>query len=609
MSKHLIVISVGPVQDFISASRRTRDLWFGSELLSEISRAVALAVKDLGGDLIFPNVEVLKNENQKIANIILSELSNGVSPISVMDGAKKAAKKAWEDRAIDAKKYADKAAPGFIDSGVWADQVEDVIEFYAAWMLLSSDNNYAETRKELMRRLAGRKACRDFIPAKGITGRPKSSLDGARETIWNPKVLESGIRDKGFINQLRLSEGEQLDVVGLTKRLGGGRKGYPSVSRIAVDPWLRGLAKNPEAKSAFDTLQKVCEKLKSHGLGVTEIGWKQFKSFPYEGTAVLRNRFADLARETGEPKETYKELANVVKSLETLSGSPEPYLAILMADGDRMGEAISRLLLAQDHQRFSGRLAKFAQQAKIIVEKNHHGCLVYSGGDDVLAFVAVDECLECACNLHEAFRLLMQDYPDKKGFTPTLSIGIAIGHCMDPLEDLRQYAHEAEQDAKKPNRDGLAIHLHPRSGPPIKIRGQWRNNFCDNQQRWAELHLREQISDKAAYDLKKLATDYRGWSNPKAMKTAISADIRRMLGKKIPGGADAVPADLIKIVEQRLDATETPGDSSEKVCKKYVEAVDHLANEWLIARRIAKTMKQALGRGTWETAKQEGHAV
>ena len=51
---HLLAISVGPVQEFIAAARRTRDLWFGSYLLSEISRAVAKAVENQGGRLIFP---------------------------------------------------------------------------------------------------------------------------------------------------------------------------------------------------------------------------------------------------------------------------------------------------------------------------------------------------------------------------------------------------------------------------------------------------------------------------------------------------------------------------------------------------------------------------
>ncbi|MCC6552844.1 MAG: hypothetical protein IT372_07450, partial [Polyangiaceae bacterium] len=41
MSAHLLIVTLGPVQEFIAQARRTRDLWFGSHLLSEISRAAA----------------------------------------------------------------------------------------------------------------------------------------------------------------------------------------------------------------------------------------------------------------------------------------------------------------------------------------------------------------------------------------------------------------------------------------------------------------------------------------------------------------------------------------------------------------------------------------
>ncbi|MDI9601475.1 MAG: type III-B CRISPR-associated protein Cas10/Cmr2, partial [Acidobacteriota bacterium] len=38
---HLLAISIGPVQDFIAAARKTRDLLNGSELLSTIATAIA----------------------------------------------------------------------------------------------------------------------------------------------------------------------------------------------------------------------------------------------------------------------------------------------------------------------------------------------------------------------------------------------------------------------------------------------------------------------------------------------------------------------------------------------------------------------------------------
>jgi CRISPR-associated protein Cmr2 len=41
MTDYLLALSIGPVQNFIAAARRTRDLWFGSHVLSEISKAAA----------------------------------------------------------------------------------------------------------------------------------------------------------------------------------------------------------------------------------------------------------------------------------------------------------------------------------------------------------------------------------------------------------------------------------------------------------------------------------------------------------------------------------------------------------------------------------------
>ena len=48
MTAHLLLVTLGPVQDFIAQARRTRDLWYGSHMLSELGRAAARAL--VGGD-------------------------------------------------------------------------------------------------------------------------------------------------------------------------------------------------------------------------------------------------------------------------------------------------------------------------------------------------------------------------------------------------------------------------------------------------------------------------------------------------------------------------------------------------------------------------------
>ncbi len=212
---HLLAISVGPVQEFIVAARRTRDLWFGSYLLSEISREVAKAVENQGGCLIFP----ASTDAENVANVTLAELGSG-DPKEVAKQAKEAAQNRWREFAEEARRE----ASGVIRTNIWEDQVADVIEFYTAWVSRSDD--YQQDRAHVMRLLAGRKNCRDFLAARGRAGVPKSSLDGQRESVLKPPS-EWTTR---FRARLRIREGEQLDVVGLVKRVAGGTQPYPSVA-------------------------------------------------------------------------------------------------------------------------------------------------------------------------------------------------------------------------------------------------------------------------------------------------------------------------------------------------------------------------------------------
>ena len=57
----LLLLSIGPVQEFIASARRCRDLWYGSWLLGELAKAAVTAIVDTlgagaGADdaLIFP---------------------------------------------------------------------------------------------------------------------------------------------------------------------------------------------------------------------------------------------------------------------------------------------------------------------------------------------------------------------------------------------------------------------------------------------------------------------------------------------------------------------------------------------------------------------------
>jgi CRISPR-associated protein Cmr2 len=622
MTKHLFVISIGSVQDFIAAARRTRDLWFGSHLLSEISKAAAKAIADEGGELIFPALDAdskdLKPSDEvdafNVANIILAELPESItSPSEVNKSARIAAKKAWMSYANKAKEEAEKLDKDAIFLKIWNEQVTDVdeqtfdvIPIYAAWVQRSPD--YQKDRKRLMRLLSGRKSIRDFNPAKGHPKVPKSSLDGARERVLT-EDLE--IR-KRMALRLRLGKGEQLCAVALTKRLGGGKVAFPSVVRVAADPWIRGvISYGIEAKNVLSEIGNLCVGENGFSSGTGKIQKKYKEDFGYDGQIFYPSRLSKFLKpnpdsDSYEDNLSEDDLLNLNKIKKMVNqlqktendcfglDEPDPYLAILIADGDRMGKAISDIKTPEEHREFSKNLSEFAKIARKIVESDNNGVLVYSGGDDVIAFLPVDKCLLAARDLHDKFgalKLLKED-PGKGKYRLTLSVGIAIAHAFEPLEDLIEYGKNAEKAAKEPNkngqgdRNGLAVHLHKRGGgEPIRLREQWIDDSSSLDKRldkWAKMHNENELPDRAAYEMRELAEVYRNWKGtPKAdLENLIKEDVKRMLKRKRPAGEE----------DQKILITEV--DSMLKGLDSY-QKVRHLADELILARKLSDVMKMA----------------
>jgi CRISPR-associated protein Cmr2 len=606
MTSHLVALSIGPVQDFIAAARRTRDLWFGSHVLSEISKAAAKALHEAAGldeSLIFPAVSTKDIGNLdpqdtpgafNVGNVVLALLPEGVDPKEAIRKARKAAEVRWEA-------YAEKVRGelgDLVNEARWKAQVKgaDVVEFYAASVPLKDDRGYKQARDRLMRLLAGRKACRHFAqpdPQADKHGIPKSALDGARASVWSDKVkaksdTESPEFPKKLRHRIRAAGAEQLDAVGLVKRLGGDDAAFPSIPRIAADPWLRGAAKaHPED---FEAFRDAC----SHVKGLPKLDAKKFPqfepfaAFPCDGALVFEGRLREIEREVSDQNngaDAVDEVKRLLKGLvkDCRLGEPEPYLAVLAADGDKMGAALSKLGSPKEHREFSRALSGFADDAREIVQK-HCGCTIYAGGDDVLALVPVDQVLACARELHDAFgeALKARAPADTK---PTLSVGIALGHSMDPMEDLLEWARAAEKAAKgKPDeRDGLAIHLHTRGGAPVHIRGRWTDNFDVRLAAWAGFFVDGTIPDKAAYDLQLLARDYLGGD-----------------GKPLPGlgdRADLLEQDVLRLFKRKKERggggnlAEVEARLKEQ-CKTARDLLG-LANELVIARRFARAMEQA----------------
>ncbi|WP_115217422.1 hypothetical protein [Suttonella indologenes] len=85
---------------------------------------------------------------------------------------------------------------------------------------------------------------------------PKSSLDGARETVL-PEKNSSLLRKK-----LGLSQSEQLDCAGVVKRLCGNPEQFTAITRVAAESWIAEVKHHAD----FEQVKQAYEELVKNGL-------------------------------------------------------------------------------------------------------------------------------------------------------------------------------------------------------------------------------------------------------------------------------------------------------------------------------------------------------
>jgi CRISPR-associated protein Cmr2 len=256
---------------------------------------------------------------------------------------------------------------------------------------------------------------------------------------------------------------------------------------------------------------------------------------------------------------------------------PIPYTAILLGDGDNMGKTIDEIEDIRIHQHFSKALNRFAVSCEFLV-KNHYGCLIYSGGDDVLAFVPLDQVLQCADEIQKNFATEMKEALPDEDRIPTFSIGIAIVHHLQPMGMSLQLAREAEKMAKNVgDRNALAIILDKRSGAPLNICAKWNSDIVKRLSDWTNYHLQDLMPDKLAYELRHLAKemgDELKWEKGKPANATAFEFERILKRKRAKRGSKEMDADIIR----------TAGS---------LDNLRNLADELILTRLIADAVKQS----------------
>jgi len=280
---------------------------------------------------------------------------------------------------------------------------------------------------------------------------------------------------------------------------------------------------------------------------------------------------------------------------------PIPYYAILHADGDAMGSVINNQEVIEKHQEISKALAKFADNKRDINPLNdseersvativakHQGALVYSGGADVLAFLPLHTALECADALAKRFQTLLSNFKDKTDRSPTLSVGIAIVHHLEPLSDALDLARAAEKKAKGfVGKNALAINLSKRGGADRIIVGSWiesKYSFYNRLKKLIEWHQTDQIPLGFAFELHDLSIRLKDLP-----ANIFHAEAKRIIERKHTSNgikvSSAIATELLAMINDLVPETLTQAHIM----------IQQFADEVIIAEFIADAQKLANG--------------
>jgi len=442
----------------------------------------------------------------------------------------------------------------------------------------------------LAHRLDARRQTRDF-KAWQSSGTPghKDHLSGKEEAIATTAWLGAA-RKSGPAGHL-FRHDDELGAINLIKRVW--HKAYLekhrsfrseqfkflSVLGIAAAPWtekvLGAMKANSDSYQAFLEFRaavEIAQGILDFDLSTveSESDWLRRVDASVFQESFWNNLKLDSSEEERLRDGAKAALAHLIRKAD--GGSPGKYFAVLALDGDQIGKWLSgektpavgkviteaaaqyfrghvqaeginvdewlksgRPLSPSYHLQFSEALANFGLYCAARIVEAHHGQLIYSGGDDVLAMLPAEEAIACAQGLRLAFQGRSEElarhaagryahlfHPGASagfihlkdgdwhqgcrrpsepswpllvpGPEATVSVGISIGHIKEPLQDMVREAQAAERRAKAPaerevrddqqktktwklnhgwDRDALAVTLFKHSGETV----QWGAKF------------------------------------------------------------------------------------------------------------------------------------
>ncbi|ACY13875.1 type III-B CRISPR-associated protein Cas10/Cmr2 [Haliangium ochraceum] len=511
-------LSLGPVQAFIAESRRTRDLWVGSYLLSYLAgRALYAAAQH--GEIVLPRVhdDVLAlyapgrtdrarlPAHASLPNRFVLECADQAAAVQAAEAATSALRAAWAHIAGTVRKQFIDPVSGSDDETqrIWRRQVESF--WHVVWVI-GDDPALLDQRKHWRApALAPDPEPGEHCTMMGRYQELSGFLRGQRglEEFW----IDVRARLGGAMN-LDLRPDERLCAIALIKRLlprvsgqALGRRldeeqvAWPSTLYMAARPWIGTVCEAQPEPAARYAKQVLRARASARGerkagqtlldaLTGTSASTASAGAFP-----LLDGNFSfigALENERATPLDREDERRGLVKALKALHArqgtGPSPYYAFLLMDGDSLGTLLSRA----EPRTITDCLSDFTERVPDIVCARG-GATVYAGGDDVLALLPVEGALPTALALARCYEQRFADSQLDRELLPaaTISGAIVFAHYHLPLRYITARAHELLDHVAKDQtgRASLAISLHQSSGETARFSVPWSYLRTDEDDR------------------------------------------------------------------------------------------------------------------------------
>jgi len=440
MAKYLVKITIPSIQDIIVRSRKLKDLTGGSELIPRIMQS---GLKSLANDdkveFIIPTAEVVKGDNLNITNVAYLTIEGEKE--QVVEKVKRMKEEMFKklNTLIDTVKHRIPDKEFSTYENLIRYQIKNAINI--VWAISEiKDNNIVKAKNDVDIAVANAKSSIEpddkFIEGFNLFQKQKNQYSAFEN-------YQDFMEEAYQINPELIRGAYLCDVCGKRVILGATKNNFKSSitekdeeDRLCAFCYAKRHYHGERKKSVVDVaLRKY---LAEHGNKIQEIFKKHGKIDLFNDDK--QNIYIEVLENNGENPDLIESLKKLYKEI----GKPPVYYAIVVMDGDSMGEKISKAFEENKIKIITKRLSEFSKEVKGIVEK-YSGMTVYSGGDDVLVLFPLKTALEGYKEIVEKFKKYMKD----TGYNFTASAGLVISHYKIPLSYVLQEARSAESKAKK----------------------------------------------------------------------------------------------------------------------------------------------------------------